>query len=105
METSRVDGVRKATGRRFVTMNSHRLPRSRRATQQHDEAVAIRYGSIKQPRPFGMIGQVEERRAELHELRLLFSREDNIFEMSCWCVEFRTFHQFINFRIQAYDKI
>ena len=73
-------------GRRFVTMDSHRLPRARGPAQEHDEAVAVRYGSIKEPRPFGMIGQVEERRAELHELRLLFFREYDVFEMSCWCV-------------------
>ena len=52
-----------------------------------------------------MIGQVEERRAELHELRLLFSRQNDVFEMSRRCIELRTFYEFINFRIQAYDKI
>ena len=86
-------------------MNGHRLPRARGTAQEHDEAVAVRYGSIKEPRPFGMIGQVEERRAELHELRLLFSRQNDVFEMSRRCIELRTFYEFINFRIQAYDKI
>ena len=52
-----------------------------------------------------MIGQVEERRAQFHELRLLFFRQNDVFEVSCWCVQLRPFYEFINFRIQAYDKV
>ncbi len=92
-------------GRRFVTMNGHRLPRARGTAQQHDEAVSIRHRSIKEPCSFGMIGQVEERRAELHELRLLFSRQNDVFQMSRRSIQLRPFDQLVDLRIQAYDKI
>ena len=92
-------------GRRFVTMDRHRLPRSRGPAQQHHKAVSIRYRAIKEPRPFGMIGQVEERRTQFHELRLLFLRQNDVFQMSRGGVQLRPFYEFINFRIQAYDKI
>ena len=52
-----------------------------------------------------MIGQVEERRAELHELRLLFFREYDVFQMSRRRIQLRPFYEFINFRIQAYDEV
>ena len=92
-------------GRRADTVHRHRLSGSRGTAQEHDEAVAVRYCSIKQARSLGMIGQIEERGAELHELCFLFFRQNDVFEMSCGGIQFRTLHQFINFRIEAYDKI
>ena len=52
-----------------------------------------------------MIGQVEERRAELDELRLLFFRQNDILQMSRRCVEFRPFDQLVDLRIQAHDEV
>ena len=52
-----------------------------------------------------MVRQVEERRAQFHELCLLFFREYDVFEMSGRSIQLRTFYEFINFRSQAYDEI
>ena len=78
-------------GRRAATVHRHRLACSRRAAQQHDEAVSIRYCSIKEPRPLRVVRQIEERGAELHELCFLFFRQNNIFEMSRRSIQFRPF--------------
>ena len=53
-------------GPRADTMDSHCLARSRGTAQQHDEAVSIRYCSIKEPCSLGMVGQIEERGAQLY---------------------------------------
>ena len=69
-------------GRRANTVDRHRLARSRGTAQEHDEAVAVRYGSIKEPRPLRVVRQVKKRGAQFHELCFLFFREDDVFEMS-----------------------
>jgi len=52
-----------------------------------------------------VVRQVKKRGAQFHELCFLFSRQNDVLQMSRRCIQFRTFDQLVDLRIEAYDEV